>query len=94
MQTTPFEYKPQVPKSPSAISNRTYEPKKKPKPVKVPPKYEKMMEGLMSDGLDVLDFTNSELGNQDMSCVLEHLKGKKVKTVKLIRCKLSDDILN
>jgi|JI6StandDraft_1071083.scaffolds.fasta_scaffold13097_4 Ran GTPase-activating protein (RanGAP) involved in mRNA processing and transport len=64
--------------------------KKKPK-LKLPEKYEKIFDGILNDQLETVDFTNAELGDQVMVQIAEYIRGKKIKTLKLIRNKLTDE---
>jgi len=48
---------------------------------------------LYNDTLDVLDLTNAELGDSTILQICEFLRGTKVRTVKFIRNKLSDDVI-
>lgn len=41
--------------------------------------------------METVDFTNAELGDQVMLQIAEHIRGKKIKTLKLIRNKLTDE---
>lgn len=66
-------------------------PTKRKSKLKLPEKYEKVYESILNDTTEVADFTNAELGDQVMAQILESLKGKKVKTLKLIRNKLTDE---
>lgn len=63
--------------------------KKKPK-LKLPEKYEKIFDGIINDQLETVDFTNAELGDQVLIQIAEYMRGKKIKTLKLIRNKLTD----
>ncbi len=49
------------------------------------------MENLYADNIETLDLTNAELGDTVISQICSYLSGTKVKTVKLIRNKLTDD---
>lgn len=49
------------------------------------------MDGIINDQLETVDFTNAELGDQVMIQIIECMKGRKVKTLKLIRNKLTDE---
>lgn len=51
------------------------------------------MEQLYNDSLDVLDLTNAELGDNVIVQICEFLRGTKVRSVKLIRNKLSDEVI-
>ena len=65
--------------------------KKKTVKIVVPQKYEKVLEGVKSDKLDVVDFTNAEMGEAICVGISELVKGTRAKTVKFIRNKLGDD---
>jgi hypothetical protein len=66
--------------------------KKKIKNLKVPEKYEKVIEGIMSDTLEIVDLTNAELGDNAILQILDLMKDNtRVKTLKLIRNKLTDE---
>lgn len=67
--------------------------KKKLSKLRVPEKYEKIIDGLVSDSLEVFDLTNAELGDANILLISEFLNGSKVKTVKLIRNKLNDEVV-
>lgn len=43
---------------------------------------------------DTADFTGAELGNDAVLQILEAIRGKKIKCLKFIRNKLTDDILD
>lgn len=45
----------------------------------------------MADSLEVLDLTNADLGDAAVSQICSYLTGSKVKTVKLIRNRLTDE---
>ena len=50
-----------------------------------------MIEGISSDSLETVDLTNAELGDSTTLQVVEMMRGNsRVKTLKLIRNKLSD----
>lgn len=49
------------------------------------------MDSLYADTTETLDLTNAELGDNAVSQICSYLPGSKVKTVKLIRNKLTDD---
>ncbi len=49
------------------------------------------MENLYADSIETLDLTNAELGDTIIAQICSYLSGTKVKTVKLIRNKLTDD---
>jgi hypothetical protein len=67
---------------------------KKRKPVKVPERYEGVLEDLKAGRSDLVDFTNAELGEATVGGILELLRNtQKVRTLKLIRNKLSDEIM-
>lgn len=66
-------------------------PSKRKSKLKLPEKYEKIYDSILSDTTEVADFTNAELGDQIIAQILEGMKGKKVKTLKLIRNKLTDE---
>lgn len=51
------------------------------------------MELLYSDTLDLLDLTNAELGDNTILQICEFLRGTKVRVVKFIRNKLTDDAI-
>lgn len=51
---------------------------------------EKMLDLLYCDTLDLLDLTNAELGDGVVLQICEFLRGTKVRSVKLIRNKLTD----
>jgi pyruvate carboxylase len=57
----------------------------------VPEKIEKILESLYNDTLDTLDLTNAELGDAIILQICEFLRGTRVRTVKFIRNKLSDE---
>jgi hypothetical protein len=59
----------------------------------VPEKIEKVLEALYMDSLDILDLTNTELGDAIILQICEFLRGTKVKTVKFIRCKITDECI-
>ena len=66
--------------------------KKKMKALKVPEKYEKVLDGITHDALDIVDFTNAELGDTTILHILELMRDNtRVKTLKLIRNKLTDE---
>ena len=66
--------------------------KKKMKAIKVPEKYEKVIDGIAHDSLDTVDLTNAELGDTTVLHILELMRDNtRVKTLKLIRNKLSDE---
>lgn len=67
--------------------------KKKPK-LKLPEKYEKLLDSIIADQVETADFTNAELGDQVMVQIAEYIRGKKIKTLKLIRNKLTDEALD
>lgn len=52
-----------------------------------------MMQNLVADQLQTLDFTNAQLGDATIMQVCEFVHGTKVKTLKLIRNKISDDTI-
>ena len=52
-----------------------------------------MLEQLYNDQLELLDLTNAELGDSTVLQICEFLRGTKVKSVKLIRNKLTDDAI-
>jgi hypothetical protein len=52
-----------------------------------------LLEQLYNDTLDTLDLTNCELGDAIILQICEFLRGSKVRTVKFIRNKLSDDVI-
>jgi hypothetical protein len=54
---------------------------------------EKVLDQLYNDTLDLLDLTNSELGDSTILQICEFLRGSKVRSVKFIRNKLSDDAI-
>jgi hypothetical protein len=59
--------------------------------IKIPEKYEKMLEGLLTDSLDTVDFTNAELGDAISLQICDIVKGSaRPKTLKLIRNKITD----
>ena len=65
--------------------------KRKLKALKVPEKYEKVIEGIMHDSLETVDLTNAELGDNTVLHILELMKDNvRVRTLKLIRNKLTD----
>lgn len=68
-------------------------PKKKLKLIKVPEKIQKILEQLYNDSLDVLDLTNAELGDSVVVQICQFLRGTKVRSVKFIRNKLSDEVI-
>lgn len=48
----------------------------------------------MADRADCIDFTNAELGDSVVQGLCEYIRGStKLKTLKLIRCKLTDDVM-
>ena len=50
------------------------------------------MEGIAHDTLDTVDFTNAELGDNTLLHILEMMRDNtRVKTLKLIRNKLTDE---
>lgn len=51
------------------------------------------MDSLYADTIDILDLTNAELGDNIILQICEFIPGTKIKTVKFIRNKLTDDIL-
>lgn len=51
------------------------------------------MDQLYSDTLDLLDLTNAELGDGTILQICEFLRGSKVRSVKFIRNKLTDDAI-
>ena len=53
-----------------------------------------MLEALYNDTLDTLDLTNSEVGDAVILQICEFLRCSKVRAVKFIRCKLTDDVVN
>lgn len=55
---------------------------------------EKILESLYNDTLDTLDLTNAELGDGTILQICEFLRGTRVRTVKFIRNKLSDDAVS
>lgn len=65
--------------------------KKKIKRIKIPEKYEKVIEGILQDSLDIVDLTNAELGDATISVIAEAIAGSKARTIKLIRNKLTDE---
>ena len=67
--------------------------KKKLNKIKVPEKYEKVLEGVVHDSLETVDFTNAELGEANVLLISELLRGTKAKTVKFIRNKLEDEVI-
>ncbi len=52
-----------------------------------------MLDQLYNDTLDLLDLTNAELGDSTILQICEFLRGSKVRSVKFIRNKLSDDAI-
>lgn len=62
--------------------------------LKLPDKYEKVLDSILTESTDTADFTGAELGNDTISQILELIKSKKIKTLKLIRNKLNDDMLD
>lgn len=69
--------------------------KKKLRSLKIPEKYEKMVEGVMTDTLDTVDFTNAELGDNTVIQICDLMKNNtRVKTLKLIRNKLTDEAVS
>lgn len=68
--------------------------KKKLKSIKVPEKYEKVLEGIVSDTHETIDLTGAELGDNAMLQVCELFKYNcKARTIKLIRNKLTDEVI-
>lgn len=45
----------------------------------------------MNDNLETLDFTNAEIGDSMAITISELIRGTKIRTVKFIRNKLSDE---
>ena len=69
--------------------------KKKMRAIKIPEKYEKMLEGVLTDTLEAVDFTNAELGDAIVVQICEILKGStRARTLKLIRNKITDEGFN
>jgi hypothetical protein len=48
---------------------------------------------LFNDTLDILDFTNAELGDNAILQICDFLRGSKVRSVKFIRNKVSDEAI-
>jgi hypothetical protein len=67
--------------------------KKKLKMIRVPEKFDKTLDLLFADTLDLLDLTNAELGDSTILQICEFLRGTKVRSVKFIRNKLTDDAI-
>jgi hypothetical protein len=60
--------------------------------IKLPEKYEKMMEGVLTDSVETVDFTNAELGDVISLQICELMKSNtKSRNLKLIRNKITDD---
>ncbi len=51
------------------------------------------MDGLYADTSETLDLTNAELGDSIILQICEFVPGTKIKTVKFIRNKLTDDCM-
>ena len=48
----------------------------------------------MADRSDCIDFTNAELGDAVVLGLCDYIRGSaKLKTLKLIRCKVTDDVM-
>lgn len=52
------------------------------------------MDSIIQDAVELADFTGAELGDNTTLQILDVVKGKKVKSLKLIRNKLTDGILD
>lgn len=74
----------------SLISNNEKPTKKKLKSIRIPEKYEKVLEGIFANTLDLIDLTNAELGDAVILQVCEFIQFSKAKTIKLIRNKMTD----
>jgi hypothetical protein len=61
--------------------------------IRVPEKFDKTLDLLFADTLDLLDLTNAELGDSTILQICEFLRGTKVRSVKFIRNKLTDDAI-
>lgn len=60
--------------------------------IKIPEKYEKMLEGVLTDSVETVDFTNAEMGDAISLQICEMMKGNtKPRNLKLIRNKITDD---
>lgn len=68
--------------------------KKKLQKLRIPQKYEKIVENLGNDQTEILDLTNAQLGDQTIVQICEYLNNSKTKTVKLIRNKITDNCLS
>ena len=53
-----------------------------------------MLQDLIADKSDCIDFTNAELGDAVVIGLCDYIRGtSKLKTLKLIRCKVTDDAM-
>ena len=78
-------------RDPLGVSN--FENRKK-KKIRIPEKYENVFEDLKNDRTDCIDFTNAELGDAIILQLTEFIRNCcKLRTVKLVRNKLSDECL-
>lgn len=78
-------------KEPLGVSNLDNKKKKK---IKIPEKYQIVFDDLKNNRVDCLDFTNAELGDTIVIQLTEYIKNSgKLKTIKLIRNKLTDECL-
>ena len=61
----------------------------------MPEKYQQAVEDLRNDRAEIIDFTNADLGDVGMMPIFDLLRGTvRVKTLKLIRNKLTDECLS
>jgi hypothetical protein len=58
--------------------------------LKIPPKYERIVEALILNSLEVVDLTNAELGDSAVLQICKNI-GSKVRSLKLIRNRLTDE---
>lgn len=78
-------------KEPLGVSNLDNRKKRK---LKIPEKYEAVFDDLKADRMECIDFTNAELGDAILIQLVEYIRSStKLRTVKLIRNKLSDECL-
>ena len=68
--------------------------KRNPKKIEIPEKYRSTLEDLKADRCEVIDFNGAELGDQNVLALVEYIeKSKKLRNLKLVRNKLSDECI-
>lgn len=77
---------------PQPLSQVTNNDQKKKKKLKIPEKYEAIVEDLRCDRTDCVDLTNAELGDAIIISLCDYIRNtSKLRTLKLIRNKLTDE---